>query len=96
MSTENIIFIGVAIYLVMMLLIGAYASKRANSADDFIVAGRKIPMWICTGTLIATWFGGGTMLGASGASYKDGFLGVIADPFGACITFFVVGFFFDA
>lgn len=94
MSTENIIFVGVAIYLVIMLLIGVYASKRANSADDFIVAGRKIPMWICTGTLIATWFGGGTMLGASGASYNDGFLGVIADPFGACLTFFVVGFFF--
>lgn len=94
MSTENIIFVGVAIYLVMMLLIGAYASKRANSADDFIVAGRNIPMWICTGTLIATWFGGGTMLGASGASYNDGFLGVIADPFGACLTFFVVGLFF--
>lgn len=94
MSTETVIFIGVAIYLLMMLLIGAYASKKANSTSEFIVAGRKMPVWLCTATLVATWFGGGTMLGASGASYGHGFLGVIADPFGASLTFFIVGFFF--
>ena len=94
MSTETIIFIGVAIYLVIMLSIGAYATKRATSATNFIVAGRRMPIWICSATIVATWFGGGTMMGGAGASYERGLLGVIADPFGGALCLFIVGFFF--
>ena len=94
MSTEAIIFTGVAIYLVMMLFIGIWASKRTGSTANFIVAGRRLPIWIGSATIIATWFGGGTMMGAAGASYDRGFLGVIADPFGGALCLFLVGFFF--
>ena len=94
MNTETIIFIGVGIYLLAMLFIGAYATKRATSATNFIVAGRRMPIWICSATLVATWFGGGTMMGGAGASYERGLLGVIADPFGAALALFIVGFFF--
>ena len=94
MSTENIIFVGVGIYLAMMLVIGAIASKKSNSSANFIVAGRRMPVWICSATLVATWFGGGTMMGAAGASYDRGLIGVIADPFGGALALFVVGFFF--
>lgn len=94
MSLENTIFIGVACYLVVMLIIGAWASKRTGSTENFIVAGRRMPLWIASATLVATWFGGGTIMGAGGASYEDGMIGVIADPFGASLVFFVVGFFF--
>jgi SSS family transporter len=94
LSTEAIIFTGVAIYLVMMLVIGIYASKRTGSIDNFIVAGRRMPLWIGSATIVATWFGGGTMLGAAGASYEQGLIGVIADPFGGALCLFLVGFFF--
>jgi SSS family transporter len=94
MSTEAIIFTGVAIYLVVMLSIGVYAAKKAGSATNFIVAGRRLPIWICSATLVATWFGGGTMMGAAGAAYEHGLIGVIADPFGGALVFFIVGFFF--
>ncbi|MFQ5982012.1 MAG: sodium:solute symporter, partial [Woeseiaceae bacterium] len=94
MSTDTIIFTGVGIYFVMMLAIGAYASKRAGTAANFIVAGRRMPIWICGATIMATWFGGGTMLGGSGASYQGGLLAVIADPFGGALALFLVGFFF--
>ena len=77
-----------------MLVIGAIASKKASSAANFIVAGRRMPIWICSATLVATWFGGGTMMGAAGASYEQGLIGVIADPFGGALALFVVGFFF--
>ncbi len=77
-----------------MLVIGALASKKANSAANFIVAGRRMPIWICSATLVATWFGGGTMMGAAGAAYERGLIGVIADPFGGALALFVVGFFF--
>jgi len=94
LSTEAIIFTGVAIYLVMMLVIGIWASKRTGSTANFIVAGRRLPIWIGSATIIATWFGGGTMMGAAGASYDQGLIGVIADPFGGALCLFLVGFFF--
>jgi len=94
LSSEAIIFTGVAIYLVIMLVIGILASKKAGSAEDFIVAGRKMPLWIGSATIMATWFGGGTMMGAAGASYERGLIGVIADPFGGALALFIVGFFF--
>jgi SSS family solute:Na+ symporter len=94
LSTENTIFIGVGAYLVLMLVIGAVASKRASTTANFMVAGRGMPIWICSATVVATWFGGGTMMGAAGAAYEDGLIGVIADPFGGALALFVIGFFF--
>ncbi|MBT8086664.1 MAG: sodium:solute symporter family protein [Gammaproteobacteria bacterium] len=94
MSTETTIFIGVGAYMVLMLLVGIYAARRTHSATEFAVAGRSLPLWLCTATIIATWFGGGTMMGASGAAYDEGLLGVIADPFGAALCLFLVGLFF--
>jgi Na+/proline symporter len=76
LTTETIIFIGVAIYFVMMLVIGIVASKKSNTTANFIVAGRRMPIWICSATIVATWFGGGTMMGAAGASYERGLIGL--------------------
>ena len=94
MSTETIIFIGVGLYLAVMLIIGIYASRKSGSTANFIVAGRRLPIWIGSATIVATWFGGGTMMGGAGASYERGLLGVIADPFGGALCLFIVGFFF--
>jgi SSS family transporter len=94
MTTETIIFIGVGIYVTLMLAVGVYASKKNDTAADFIVAGRQMPMFLLTATIIATWFGGGTMMGSSGAAYDDGLLGVIADPFGSALALILIGLFF--
>ncbi len=94
MTTQTIIFIGVGIYIALMMVVGAYAGKKTHTATEFIVAGRNMPMFLCTATIIATWFGGGTMMGVSGAAYDDGLLGVIADPFGATLALFLIGLFF--
>ena len=79
------VYIGIAVYLLAMLGIGYIASRRVTNAADFLVAGRSLPLWLTVGTLSATWFGGGTVLGAAGAAYEKGFIGVIADPFGAAL-----------
>ena len=94
MSTEATIFTGVVVYLVIMLFIGIYSARRTHSTVDFMVAGRRMPIWICSATLMATWFGGSAMMGSSGAAYEGGFLRIIADPFGGALALFVVGFFF--
>ena len=94
MSTESIIFIGVGFYIVLMIAIGVYASGKTHTVTEFIVAGRGLPVWLCSTTIVATWFGGGTMMGVSGSAYDNGMLGVIADPLGAALALFLIGFFF--
>lgn len=94
MSTNVVVLIGVSLYLVVMLGVGFYASRQTHTLSEFIVAGRKLPPLLLTTTIIATWFGGGTVLGASGAAYDDGMLGVIADPFGAALCILLFGLFF--
>ncbi len=94
MDSKTVIFIGITIFIVLMLAVGMYVSKQNKTAAEFMVAGRRMPMFLCTATIIATWFGGGTMMGASGSAYDDGLLGVIADPFGATLALFLIGMFF--
>ena len=94
MSTETIIFIGVAVYMVVMLGVGLYSSKKTHSVTEFIVAGRGLPLSLCSITIIATWFGGRTMMGGAGAAYDDGMLGVIEDPLGGALALLLVGLFF--
>ena len=94
MSTETTILIGVCVYLLVMIAIGFAVSKRAGSKDDFIVAGRRLPLWLCVPTIVATWFGAGTMLGAAATGYEGGLLASIATPFGTSLTLILVGFFF--
>ena len=72
MSTEAVILSGVAVYVAIMIVIGIYASKKTHSIAEFAVAGRSLPLWLCTTTIIATWFGGGMMIGGAGAAYYDG------------------------
>jgi len=94
MSTETIIFIGVAIYMLGMISVGLYASRKSTTVGDFMVAGRGLPIWICSMTVLATWFGGSTMMGGAGSAYDDGMLGVIEDPWGAAMALLLIGFFF--
>lgn len=94
MSERTIIFIGVAIYIAIMAIVAVYSSRRSKTATDFVLAGRGLSLGLCTTTIVATWFGGGMLMGGSGASYEDGFLGVIADPFGATLCLLLTGLFF--
>jgi len=88
------IIAGLVVYLAIMLAIGLYASRRVEGSADFVVAGRRLGIWLSTGTLAATWFGGGLCIGAASAAYSGGFLAVIADPFGAALCLFLAGLFY--
>ncbi|OIP28805.1 MAG: hypothetical protein AUK47_29100 [Deltaproteobacteria bacterium CG2_30_63_29] len=91
---SNWVLIGVVIYLAAMLYIGYLASKRIESNTDFLVAGRRLGLFFCTGTLFATWFGSGTCMGGAGNAYLFGNQGVIFDPWGAAVCLIIAGFFF--
>ena len=55
------------------LWIGWLASKRnrTGTADDFMVAGRAMPLWLATFTMTATWVDGGYLLGTAEGAYRS-------------------------
>ncbi len=59
----------VVIYLLIMLGIGYYSSKKIKSNEDFVVAGRRLGPILLAGTLAATEIGGGSSLGVVEKSY---------------------------
>lgn len=94
MDSKDLLILTALIYLLIMLAIGFWANRKVKNYSDFMVAGRQLPYWLCTFTLFATWFGGGTCIGAAGAAYEGGMLGVIADPFGAALCLALAGLFY--
>lgn len=72
----NYTIIGVVIiYLLAMLGIGYYSSKKIKSNEDFMVAGRHLGPLLLAGTLAATEIGGGSSLGVVEKAYGDWGLG---------------------
>ncbi len=94
MTTQQILLAGVGVYLLVMLAIGALASKRVATTQDFLVAGGRLSLSFSTFALLAAWYGAATVMGAAGAAYQKGFLGVIADPFGSSLTLLLAGLFY--
>jgi len=92
--TQWMVIIGIGIYLLAMIYIGIWSSRKIKGMSDFLVAGRRLPLWMATGTLVATWFGAGSSMGVAATVYSDGISGVLADPFAASISLLVAGIFF--
>ena len=60
---NGLIIAVVVIYMLVMLYIGYASSKKVNSNEDFVVAGRRLGPFLMMGTLAATEIGGGSSLG---------------------------------
>jgi Na+/proline symporter len=83
----NATLLGIIVYIVAQLLVGAWVARRIRTEDDYLVAGRRLGYPLAIFTIFATWFGAETCIGAAGAIYADGLSGGSADPFGygACL-----------
>ena len=75
----------VACYLLVTIAIGLLAARRVRDSKDYLVAGRKLPLYMNVTTVFATWFGAETVLAVSATFAKDGLAGVPGDPFGASL-----------
>lgn len=64
----------VTLYFVMLLAFGPWAAKKMNtgSTNDFILAGRNVPLIIVIGGIIATLINSATILGYAGSGYSLG------------------------
>jgi SSS family transporter len=84
----------VILYLLVTIGIGLYAARRVHNTADYAIAGRHLPLYMIVTTTFATWFGSETVLGIPATFIKEGFHGVIEDPFGAGLCLILVGVFF--
>lgn len=93
MSTDEALLIGLGIYGSIVLLTALLFASRTKSASDFLIAGRRIPFLLLTGSIIGACIGTGTIIGASGLAYTHGWAGS-AYPLGFGIGVLLAGLFF--
>ncbi len=59
-------------YLLLLIGVGVYMSKRVSIASDFLIAGRKLGLALTTATLAALQLGAGVILGGSAMAAEFG------------------------
>ena len=58
-----ILGVTIGVYLIVIFALAIRARRRVKNEEDYIVAGRRLPLSLAT--LLATWFGAGTLLTAT-------------------------------
>lgn len=64
---------------------------RIHDAEDFLVAGRRLPLSLAWATLLATWFGAGTLLTAADEVASGGLQRAALEPLGAGLCLILAG-----
>ncbi|KTF16806.1 sodium:solute symporter family protein [Pseudoalteromonas sp. H105] len=70
-------------YLLIMILISWLVSRKQKNASDYLLAGRKVPLFLTLGTTVATMVGTGSSMGAVGFAYENGWAGALYGVGGA-------------
>ena len=84
----------ILIYFIILIGIGIFKSKNISTSADFFVAGRSLPAWVLTGTMLATWIGTGSILGNAGKTYSTGIAALflpIGSILGIIVLFYIAG-----
>lgn len=72
MDLNVIIIIG---YFGLMIACGVVAMRRSSTAEDYLVAGRSLPLWMFFPCLSAVILGGGSTFGSASQAYQHGLSG---------------------
>ena len=85
----------VLFFYLIIFVIGIWSGKKSEgeTSDSFLLAGRKLPLWIAMLTMAATWIGGGYINGTAEAAAESGLVWVQA-PWGYGISLIIGGLFF--
>lgn len=73
----NIYFIGMCISMVIYIVIGIAVSRKVKNAEDFYVAGRKAPVILIAGSMIASYTSTGMFMGDAAQCYEGVFTPII-------------------
>lgn len=73
----NMYTIGTVIALILFIVIGVYAGRKVKDTNDYYVAGRKAPVLLIVGSLIASFLSTGAFMGDTGEVYSGFFMGIV-------------------
>ncbi len=57
-------------YLVVIVGIGVYFSRRENTTDDYFLAGRRVPWWAASLSIFSTYLSAVTFMAIPAAAFK--------------------------
>ena len=64
----------IALYLLVILGVGYYASRKVKGTEDYTIAGRSLGFPVLIGTLIGTAVGAAATMGKAGKAYEAGII----------------------
>ena len=73
----NVYFIGMCIAMVIYVIIGIVVSRKVKNANDFYVAGRRAPVLLIAGSMIASYTSTGMFMGDAAQCYEGVFSSII-------------------
>ncbi|MCA9212568.1 MAG: sodium:solute symporter family protein [Planctomycetales bacterium] len=86
----------IVFYVVAMYALSWIAQKKIHDNQDYLVAGRRLPLSLAWMTLLATWFGAGTLITATDEVRDNGVTAATLDPLGAGVCLLLAGVFVAA
>ncbi len=86
--------IGISLYVVGMIGMGIFFSRRIKTDADYFLGGRTLGPYLATFSIFATWFGAETCIGTAGAVYRYGLASLHADPLGYTACLLLMGILF--
>lgn len=88
---NNIYFVGMCISFVIYIIASVLISRKVKSANDFYVAGRRAPLLLIVGSMIASYASTGMFMGDAGEYYSGLF-----SPMTILATMQVAGYIYGA
>lgn len=73
----NIYFIGMCIAMSLYIVVGFIISRKIKDANDFYVAGRRAPVLLIAGSMIASYTSTGMFMGDAAQCYEGALSPVI-------------------
>ncbi len=84
----------VLVYPLILIGVSVWRSRTVKSHDDFMVAGRSVPVALLVGTLVCTWVGSGSLFGGAGLAFRSGISELwfsFGGWIGLLVAFFIAG-----
>ncbi len=90
-SLKTLLAVIVVAYALLMLAISWWSRGKIHSNEDFLVAGRGLPLMLAFPTLLAAWFGASVMLTATDEIRAGGLRMAALEPIGAGLCLILAG-----
>ncbi|MDO3381353.1 sodium:solute symporter family protein [Gilvimarinus algae] len=89
----SVFLTALGLYILFLIVLSWYVSRGNKSGEDFLLAGRGLPVFLTIGTTVATMVGTGSSMGAVGFGYANGWGGMLYGVGGA-IGILLLGWWF--